>query len=124
MYHKVIGIDLGTTYSAVASYNTHIEQAEILRNPESDTNFETTPSVVSTDPMLRKVIVGAAAKRNFPVRPEDTIIEIKRDMGKLFMPNNRSLERFNAQNVFKPGDPVKVFFAGQWMLPRKSAPSS
>ncbi len=117
--HKVIGIDLGTTYSAVASYNTYTEQAEIIKNPESDTNPETTPSVVSTDQMLRKVIVGAAAKRNCPVRPEDTVIEIKREMGELFSEKNNALERFRAQNARKIGQPVEVFFAGEWMLPQE-----
>ncbi|MBN2202416.1 Hsp70 family protein [bacterium] len=117
--HKVIGIDLGTTYSAVASYNTYTEQAEIIRNPESHQNPETTPSVVSTDQMLRKAIVGEAAKRNLPVRPEDTVIEIKREMGELFTPENKGLERFKAQGVFKLQDPVKVYFAGEWMLPQE-----
>ena len=117
--HKVIGIDLGTTYSAVASYNTYTEQAEIIRNPESDSDPETTPSVVSTDQMLRKVIVGDAAKRNLPVRPQDTVIEIKREMGDLFTEKNHALERFRAQGVHDINDPIRVFFAGEWMLPQE-----
>ncbi|MBN1894613.1 Hsp70 family protein [bacterium] len=116
--HKVIGIDLGTTYSAVAAYNTFMEKAEIIRNPESDNNPETTPSVASIEPMLRKVIVGSAAKRNLAVRPDETVIEIKREMGEIFS-DEKALERFRAKGVFNVKDPVKVFFAGQWMLPQQ-----
>src|ERR1041384_8635499 len=60
--HHVIGIDLGTTYSAVSAWNKFTEQAEIIPNRE-DGNSPTTPSVVSLEPRLHKVIVGRAATR-------------------------------------------------------------
>ena len=114
--HKVIGIDLGTTYSAVAAYNTYSEQAEIIGNPESD-NPETTASVVSLEPMLRKVIVGSAAKRNLALDPQNTIIEIKREMGEEYRPE--TLIKYRAQGTFNVKDPLKVQFAGQWMRPQE-----
>ena len=120
--HRVIGIDLGTTYSAVATYNKSIEQTEIIVNrKEGDT--PTTPSVISLDPMLRKAIVGYVAKRNLAFDPQNTVIEIKREMGEVFLPE--TLDKFQARDIFKPkgdgyeGDPVKVKFDGEWRLPQE-----
>jgi len=76
--HRVIGVDLGTTYSAVAAYDPDDLMAEVI--PDEDGN-PTTPSVVSYDRGSAKVLVGWAAKRNLPNAPGDTIIEIKREMG-------------------------------------------
>ena len=115
-FHKVIGIDLGTTYSAVAAYNTYTEQAEIISN-KIDTSAgsgETTPSVISLNQM-NKAIVGQAAKNNLAVRPQDTVIEIKREMGENFRPE--TLQKYNA-GKYSEKDPVRVFFAGEWMLPQ------
>ena len=73
---KTIGIDLGTTNSAMAvlegSEPTVIENAEGAR---------TTPSVVAfTDGGER--LVGAPAKRQAVTNPENTIFSIKRFMGR------------------------------------------
>src|SRR3954462_2122591 len=73
---KTIGIDLGTTNSAMAvlegSEPTVIENAEGAR---------TTPSVVAfTD--SGKSLVGAPAKRQAVTNPENTIFSIKRFMGR------------------------------------------
>ena len=115
--HKVIGIDLGTTYSAVASYNSVTEAAEIIYNQE--TAAQTTPSVVSVDPVARKVIVGVKAKQNLASDPVNTIIEIKREMGEDFrdetklkynMPGKRSIEQ--AKREGGEADPVVVRFNG------------
>lgn len=114
--HRVIGIDLGTTYSAVSAYNTYTEQAEIIVD-HSTADAATTPSVVSLDPVTRKAMVGRAAKQNLPADPANTIIEIKREMGEEFRPE--TLEKYNAQNIFNAGDPVKAFLNGQWLLPQQ-----
>src|ERR1017187_5753719 len=55
---KVVGIDLGTTYSAIASVNSH-GKAEIIVNREGD---RITPSVVLFD--SDAPIVGSIAKRS------------------------------------------------------------
>src|SRR3954463_7247732 len=73
---KTIGIDLGTTNSAMAvlegSEPTVIENAEGAR---------TTPSVVAfTDSGER--LVGAPAKRQAVTNPENTVFSIKRFMGR------------------------------------------
>jgi molecular chaperone DnaK (HSP70) len=129
--HKVIGIDLGTTYSAVAVYDTFKKDAVILQNPESE-NPETTASVISLDPIMNKVIVGSPAKRNLPEAPQDTIIEIKREMGELFREDTLIKYRANGlkykfrgadgSEVERPidvGDPVMVNYGGDWRYPQE-----
>lgn len=114
--HRVIGIDLGTTYSAVAVYDTYLEQSIVIKD-KSDGDSPTTPSVVSLDRRLNKAIVGSAAKRNLPLDEENTILEIKREMGEEFSPE--TLDHFNAHPTFKVGEPVKARFAGQWYSPQE-----
>ncbi len=72
---KPIGIDLGTTNSAVAVYENG--EAKIIPNKEGK---NTTPSVVAfTD--KGEVLVGESAKRQMVTNPEKTIYSIKRIMG-------------------------------------------
>ena len=115
-YYPVIGIDLGTTYSAVASYNNDTGQAEILKN-KTDGFSDTTPSVVSMDALTRKAIVGAWAKRNGANDPRNTIIEIKREMGEEF--NAETIGKFNANKIFNIGEPVKAYLGGEWLMPQE-----
>ena|GEM_PF-4336082 len=82
-FHHVVGIDLGTTYSAVAVYNGYSEEAEIIRDAE---NEPTTPSVIGVDRVRGRVMIGWMAKRNLAADPTNTVIEIKREMGELFRP--------------------------------------
>ena len=73
---KVVGIDLGTTFSAVAHVDEH-GQPEIIPNAESD---RMTPSVVMFEEAL--VTVGKIAKQNARAVPEQIIEFAKREMGK------------------------------------------
>ena len=70
---KIIGIDLGTTNSAVAVLEG--KEAKIITNPEGN---RTTPSVVSFK--NGETQVGEVAKRQAITNP-DTISSIKRHMG-------------------------------------------
>ena len=94
---KIIGIDLGTTNSAVAV----LEGGEptIIVNAEGD---RTTPSVVA----FRKDgerIVGKAAKNQAVTNPEHTITSIKRFIGRKY--EETSSERGTiAYNVEKGKD--------------------
>lgn len=76
MSNKVLGIDLGTTYSAVARIN-EFDQAEVIENLEGD---NTTPSVVYFED-ADNFVVGKIAKNGQKVYPDDTISLIKRVMG-------------------------------------------
>ncbi len=72
---KVLGIDLGTTNSAMAVYING--EAAIIANKEGK---NTTPSIVAfTD--KGEVLVGETAKRQAVTNPEKTIYSIKRIMG-------------------------------------------
>ncbi|WP_251712335.1 molecular chaperone DnaK [Lactococcus ileimucosae] len=70
---KIIGIDLGTTNSAVAVLEG--TEAKIIPNPEGN---RTTPSVVAFK--NGEIQVGDAAKRQAVTNP-DTVISIKSKMG-------------------------------------------
>ena len=72
---KPIGIDLGTTNSAMAVYENG--EAKIIPNKEGR---NTTPSIVAfTD--KGEVLVGETAKRQMVTNPEKTIYSVKRIMG-------------------------------------------
>lgn len=71
---KIIGIDLGTTNSAVSIMEAG--KPEILINSEGG---RTTPSVVALS--NDQIIVGSLAKRQAVANPHNTIYSIKRKMG-------------------------------------------
>jgi len=71
---KMIGLDLGTTFSAVAVLEGG--KPKIIPNAEGN---RTTPSVVSVKD--GEVIVGEVARRQAIVNPKNTIRSIKRLMG-------------------------------------------
>ncbi len=71
---KIIGIDLGTTNSAVSIMEAG--KPEILINSEGG---RTTPSVVALS--NDQIIVGSLAKRQAVANPTNTIYSIKRKMG-------------------------------------------
>ncbi|WP_124726336.1 Hsp70 family protein [Staphylospora marina] len=72
---RVVGIDLGTTYSAIAVVNNY-GKPEILANREGD---RITPSVVLFDG--NDVIVGSVAKRSAVASPFNVVQFIKRQIG-------------------------------------------
>jgi molecular chaperone DnaK len=82
---KVLGIDLGTTNSAMAVFENG--EAKIIANKEGK---NTTPSIVAfTD--KGEILVGESAKRQAVTNPEKTIYSIKRIMG-LMMSEDKAKE--------------------------------
>ncbi len=75
---KIIGIDLGTTNSAMAVMEG--SEPEILINAEGD---RTTPSVVGFGKDGERV-VGKAAKNKAVTNPENTVSSVKRFIGRSF----------------------------------------
>ncbi len=73
---KIIGIDLGTTYSVMG----HIDKGRPVVIPNSDGNF-LTPSVVGLD-KEGNLFVGEFAKTRALFEPTRTVFAIKRQMGK------------------------------------------
>jgi molecular chaperone DnaK len=75
-HRKAVGIDLGTTFSAVA----HIDgygKPQIIPNAESE---RITPSVILFD--RNNVVVGTIARNSAVAEPEKIVDFIKREMGK------------------------------------------
>jgi len=76
---KIIGIDLGTTFSVVAV----MEGGEPVVIPTSE-GERLCPSVVAVNPKTGERMVGWVARRQAVTNPENTIFSIKRLMGRKF----------------------------------------
>ncbi len=76
---KIIGIDLGTTFSVVAV----MEGGEPVVIPTSE-GERVCPSVVAVNPKTGERMVGWVARRQAITNPENTIFSIKRLMGRKF----------------------------------------
>lgn len=75
MTTRAVGIDLGTTFSAIAHVNK-FSQPEVLHNIEGE---RITPSVVLFEG--KEVIVGTYAKQSAVAYPEQIVEFVKRHMG-------------------------------------------
>jgi molecular chaperone DnaK len=89
---KMIGIDLGTTNSAIAMVN-EFGKAEIIPNKEGE---RITPSVVLFDD--DQIIVGSIAKQSCLAEPERTVSSIKSHMG------SSDFKFEYKENEYKPED--------------------
>src|SRR5512138_3452895 len=90
---RAIGIDLGTTNSLVAT----VDERNRPRVLPADEGRPLLPSAVFYGP--DGVEVGLSAKRRAPERPVDTILSVKRFMGRGpgdLRPADRAISRFEA----------------------------
>jgi molecular chaperone DnaK len=94
-YHKVIGIDLGTTYSAVAAYSYAKSDVRIIPNRQ---NEPTTPSVVYVGPG-GQISVGKAAKEKMSREPGSVIFEVKRIMGERNPLGHKAMARAGGRDL-------------------------
>ena len=85
---KAIGIDLGTTFSAVAHIDAY-GKPQIIPNSE---NERITPSVILFD--NANVVVGTVARNSAVVEPEKIVDFVKREMGK---PKEQFRREFNGK---------------------------
>ncbi|MEH2187413.1 MAG: Hsp70 family protein [Nostoc sp.] len=77
----ILGIDLGTTNSAIAIWEPDTGQARVLSNSEGD---RLTPSVVMFDSQTNQPIVGKSALGFITTHPSQVIYSVKRFMGCTF----------------------------------------
>lgn len=76
---SAIGIDLGTTFSAVAVFTEG--RAEIISNPDGD---RITPSIVVFDPESGTRVFGRAVESLFTDIPQQSVYDVKRLIGRGF----------------------------------------
>jgi molecular chaperone DnaK len=94
-YHKVIGIDLGTTYSVVAAYSYAKTDVKVIPNRQ---NEPTTPSVVYVGPN-GQISVGKAAKEKLGREPGNVIFEVKRIMGERNALGGKAMARAGGRDL-------------------------
>ncbi len=112
---KIIGIDLGTTNSAVAVVEGG--SPKILENAEGN---RTTPSIVAMTKTNERV-VGLLAKRQGSVNPKNTIFSVKRLIGRKFsdseVGNDKKWLPYEIQQSANGG--VEVKMGEKWYKPEE-----
>ncbi len=112
---KIIGIDLGTTNSAVAVIEGGVPK--IIENAEGN---RTTPSVVAVAKNGDR-LVGLLAKRQAVTNPENTVYGIKRFMGHNFedpeVQKDLKNASFKIQKSSNGG--VEILIGTRWMRPEE-----
>jgi molecular chaperone DnaK len=111
---KILGIDLGTTNSAMAI----VEGGSplIIENKEG---ARTTPSMVAISKTGER-LVGLLAKRQAVTNPENTLFSIKRLIGRHF--NDEEVQRdlkTLPYKIVKAGEGVKVMMGGKEHTPQE-----
>ena len=100
---KILGIDLGTTNSAMAIMEGG--QPKIIENIEGN---RTTPSIVAVSKTGER-LVGLTAKRQAVTNPENTIFAVKRLIGRRFDDPEVQRDLKNMPyTIVQAGDGVKV----------------
>ena len=103
---KILGIDLGTTNSAMAAVMAG--EPEIIENAEG---ARTTPSVVAVSKTGER-LVGLLAKRQAVTNPKNTVYQIKRFIGHTFdepaVAKDRAAVPFETQKSANGGIEVKM----------------
>ena len=103
---KILGIDLGTTNSAMAI--VEVGQPKILENAEG---VRTTPSIVAFSKGGDR-LVGILAKRQAVTNPKNTIYSVKRLIGRKFSDNevkrDKALLPYELKESANGGVEVKI----------------
>jgi molecular chaperone DnaK len=111
---KAVGIDLGTTNSAVAA-TMEGGKAEVIPNAEGQ---RTTPSVVAfTEDGQR--LVGQVAKRQAIMNPEGTLYSVKRFIGRKWGEVDEEAKIVSYKVVPGPDDAVRFEVRGKQYAPEE-----
>ncbi len=112
---KIIGIDLGTTFSAVAVMEAGTPK--VLENAEG---ARTTPSIVAQSKTGER-LVGLLAKRQAVTNPKNTIFQIKRFIGHTFDEAGvqKDIKNVPFETRKSANGGVEVNMAGKWMRPEE-----
>jgi molecular chaperone DnaK len=112
---KIIGIDLGTTFSAVAVMEAGTPK--VLENAEG---ARTTPSIVAQSKTGER-LVGLLAKRQAVTNPKNTIFQIKRFMGHTYDDPGvqKDIKNVPFETRKSASGGIEVNMAGKWMRPEE-----
>jgi molecular chaperone DnaK len=113
MAKKVIGIDLGTTFSVVAIMEGG--EPKVIINEEGS---RTTPSVVAFT-KEGEVLVGQVARRQAITNPENTVFSIKRFVGRRFSEIQEEIKRIPYKMVADPNGNARVDVRGKTYTPQE-----
>ncbi|MFH0819518.1 MAG: molecular chaperone DnaK [bacterium] len=111
---KILGIDLGTTNSAMAIVEGG--EPKVLENKEG---ARTTPSVVTISKNGER-LVGQIAKRQAVTNPENTIFSVKRLIGRRY--DDIEVQRdikLMSYKIVRSGEGVKVVMGGKEYSPQE-----
>src|SRR3984957_12702155 len=112
---KILGIDLGTTNSAIAVVKGG--EPEIIENAEG---ARTTPSVVATSKTGER-LVGLLARRQGVTNPKNTIYQIKRFIGHNFdepmVQKDKAAVPFEMRKSANGG--IEVQMGTEWFRPEE-----
>lgn len=112
---KIIGIDLGTTFSAVAVMEAGTPK--VLENAEG---ARTTPSIVAQSKTGER-LVGLLAKRQAVTNPKNTIFQIKRFMGHSFDDPGvqKDIKNVSFEVRKSSSGGIEVNLSGKWLRPEE-----
>ena len=112
---KIIGIDLGTTFSAVAVMEAGTPK--VLENAEG---ARTTPSIVAQSKTGER-LVGLLAKRQAVTNPKNTIFQIKRFMGHTYDDPGvqKDIKNVPFETRKSASGGIEVNLSGKWMRPEE-----
>ena len=110
---KILGIDLGTTFSAMAAIEAG--EPKIIENKEG---ARTTPSVVALTKTGER-LAGVLAKRQQITNPENTVFSIKRLIGRRFsdveVQKDKKVFPFQIKEAADGG--IEIKFGENWRKP-------
>src|SRR5574344_1130209 len=111
---KILGIDLGTTHSAMAIMEGGVPK--IIENIEGN---RTTPSTEAISKNGER-LAGAAAKRQAVINPENTVYAVKRLIGRNFKDEEvqRDLSTM-PYKIVQAGEGIKVKMGDKEFTPQE-----
>jgi len=109
--NPIVGIDLGTTNSAIAIMED--DEVKIIPNKAGE---NTTPSVVAF--LDETTLVGMEAKNQATTNPKKTIASIKRVIGRRVVEISDSAKKVSYTLVGRPKDPVQVLIGDKPYMPQ------
>src|SRR3989344_3271073 len=112
---KILGIDLGTTNSAVAAVSGG--EPAILENAEG---ARTTPSIVAVSRSGER-LAGLLAKRQAITNPQDTISSVKRLIGRKFSDEEVQRDKKTLPYELRGGSDggVEIKMGDRWYKPEE-----